>query len=155
MTQEKIRFAPQDKDYRTRVQQSFDRQQAMKTLGITLENIEPGRIDLAMPYREAFTQQHGFVHAGILSTAMDSACGYAAFSLMPKEAAVLSIEYKINLLAPAQGEFFRITGQVLKPGRTIIVCQSEVFASLKGKEKLVAQMTGTMMAVFGRDGIEG
>lgn len=92
MTPNKMEFTPKDKDYRSKVQNSFDRQQAMKSLGITLEIIEPGRIELLMPYNEAYTQQHGFVHAGILATAMDSACGYAAFSLMPQEAAVLTIE---------------------------------------------------------------
>ena len=98
-------------------------------------------------------QKHGFVHAGILSTALDSACGYAAFSLMPREAAVLSIEYKVNLLAPAMGNRFIITGQVLKAGRTITVCQAEVQAVNGNVKKMVAQMTGTMMTVIGRKGI--
>jgi len=126
----------------------------MNSLGITIENIEPGRIELKMPYLEEYTQQHGFVHAGILSTAMDSACGYAAFSLMPEEAAVLTIEYKLNLLAPAKGDFFLVIGKVLKVGRTVIVCQAEAYSSEKGEQKLVAQMTGTMMTIVGRKGIE-
>ncbi|MBA3012069.1 MAG: PaaI family thioesterase [Proteobacteria bacterium] len=148
-----IEFVPEDENYREKVAKSFDRQRAMKTIGITLEEISPGRVVLNMPYNEAYTQQHGFVHAGILSTALDSACGYAAFSLMPEEAAVLSIEYKVNLLAPAKGEKFIITGQVLKAGRTLTVCQSEAYAVSEGKKKLVAQMTGTMMTIIGRKGI--
>lgn len=151
---EKIVFTPIDKNYKNKVQKSFDRQRAMNSLGITIENIEPGRIELKMPYLEDYTQQHGFVHAGILSTAMDSACGYAAFSLMPEEAAVLTIEYKINLLAPAQGDFFIVIGKVLKAGRTIIVCQAEAYSNKEGEQKLVARMTGTMMTILGRKGIE-
>ena len=151
---EKIRFTPKDKNYRNKVQESFDRQRAMKSLGVTIENIEPGRIELKMPYLEEYTQQHGFVHAGILSTAMDSACGYAAFSLMPEESAVLTIEYKLNLLAPAKGDFFLLIGEVLKAGRTVIVCQAEAYSNEEGEQKLVAQMTGTMMMILGRKGIE-
>lgn len=147
-------FVPQDENFKDKVTKSFERQKAMKTLGITLEKIEAGRIELNMPYIEDFTQQHGFVHAGILSTAMDSACGYAAFSLMPKESAVLSIEFKINLLAPAIGEKFIITGEVLKAGKTISVCLSEAYSVNGNDKKLVAQMTGTMMTVIGKKGIE-
>lgn len=147
-------FVPQDENFKDKVTKSFERQKAMKTLGITLEKIEAGRIELNMPYIEDFTQQHGFVHAGILSTAMDSACGYAAFSLMPKESAVLSIEFKINLLAPAIGEKFIITGEVLKAGKTISVCLSEAYSVSGNDKKLVAQMTGTMMTVIGKKGIE-
>lgn len=147
-------FIVQDEDFEEKVRDSFARQKAMKTLGITLEKIKPGRIELRMPYNEAYTQQHGFLHAGIVSTALDSACGYAAFSLMPKEAAVLSIEYKINLLAPAKGETFVFIGKVLKPGRTVSVCLSEAYSEHSGKRKLVAQMTGTMMTVIGREGVD-
>lgn len=147
-------FIPADENYKEKVVKSFERQRAMETIGITLETIEPGRVVLHMPYNQAYTQQHGFVHAGILSTALDSACGYAAFSLMPREAAVLSIEYKVNFLAPAMGDGFIITGQVLKAGRTITVCQAEVYAVNGNEKKLVAQMTGTLMTVIGREGID-
>jgi uncharacterized protein (TIGR00369 family) len=146
-------FVPKDEHFEERVRRNFERQMAMKTIGISLEKVAPGRIELHMPYNEAYTQQHGFLHAGILSTAMDSACGYAAFSLMPKDAAVLSIEFKINLLAPARGERFIFTGQVLKAGRTVSVCLSEAYAIDGGARKLVSQMTGTMMTVIGREGI--
>ena len=96
----------------------------------------------------------GFIHAGILSTVMDSACGYAAFSLMPEKAGVLAVEFKANFLAPAKGDLFEIKGTVIRPGRTITVCQAQAFAHSRGEEKLVAQMTGTIMAIYGRHGIE-
>ena len=148
-------FVVQDEQFEERVRKSFARQRAMETLGITLEKIEPGRIELRMPYNEAYTQQHGFLHAGIVSTALDSACGYAAFSLMPKEAAVLSIEYKINFLAPAKGNNFIFIGRVLKAGRTVSVCLGEAYSeNCAGERKLVAQMTGTIMAVIGREGVD-
>lgn len=144
---------PQDPHFESRVRASFERQQAMKTLGIELVAIKPGEVELRMPCLPDYTQQHGFTHAGILSTALDSACGYASFSLMPENAAVLTIEFKTNLLAPAKGDHFSIRGRVVKPGRTITVCESQAFAVTNGKEKLVATMTGTLMALFDRDGI--
>ena len=98
----------------------------------------------------AFTQQHGYLHAGIIATIADSACGYAALSIMPADAAVLSIEFKTNMLAPADGERFIARGKVIKPGRTIVVCDATVHAVRKDGEKLVATMTGTMMVVQGR-----
>ena len=112
---------PHDDGYAQRTRDSFARQAAMATLGATLESIEPGRVVLAMAHRPELTQQHGFIHAGMVSCALDSACGYAAFSLMPDDAAVLTIEFKINLLAPARGPRFRFEGLVIKPGRTISV----------------------------------
>jgi len=109
-----------------------------------------------MPFSEALTQQHGFLHAGIISVALDSACGYAAFSLMPADAAVLTIEFKVNLLAPGKGERFLFRGSVTKPGRTIIVADGQAYAfSASGEAKLVATMTGTIMVVQGREGIAG
>ena len=146
-------FEPRDPDYRSKVEASFGRQRAMQTLGIAIRDLGPGSITLEMPYAAAFTQQHGFVHAGILATALDSACGYAAFSLMEKDAAVLTAEFKINLLAPAKGERFRFVGEVLKPGRTLTVCEARAFALEGGAEKLIASMTATLMAVVGRAGV--
>jgi uncharacterized protein (TIGR00369 family) len=147
-------YQPKDPDFRRRVEASFARQQVMRTLGISITRLDPGEIELAMPHAEAHTQQHGFVHAGIISTALDSACGYAAFSLMPADAAVLTVEFKTNLLAPAAGERFLFRGRVVKPGRTLSVCEAQAFAHHQGAEKLVATMTGTLMAVFDRDGIQ-
>lgn len=148
-----IRFEPKDPAYQARVRASFDRQQAMQTLGIEIARLEPGEIELTMPYSRAYTQQHGFVHAGIIATALDSACGYAAFSLMPTDAAVLTVEFKVNLLAPAKGERFLFRSRVVKPGRTITVCDAQALAVDAGAEKLVATMTGTMMALFDREGV--
>ena len=147
------RFKPKDAGFKERVKSSFDRQQCMTTLGITISKIEPGMVELTMPYAEPYTQQHGFIHAGIVSTAMDSACGYAAFSLMPVEAAVLTVEYKINFLAPAKGEDFIFQAEVVKPGRTLTLCEAKAYAITAGEEKLIATMSGTMMAVFDREGI--
>jgi uncharacterized protein (TIGR00369 family) len=146
-------FEPKDPGYQARVRASFDRQQAMQTLGIEIARLEPGEIELTMPYSRAYTQQHGFVHAGIVATALDSACGYAAFSLMPTDAAVLTVEFKVNLLAPAKGERFLFRSRVVKPGRTITVCDAQALAVDAGAEKLVATMTGTMMALFDREGV--
>ena len=147
------RLEPKDPEYQARVRASFDRQQAMQTLGIEIARLEPGEIELTMPYSRAYTQQHGFVHAGVIATALDSACGYAAFSLMPGDAAVLTVEFKVNLLAPAKGERFVFRSRVVKPGRTITVCDAQAVAVDAGAERLVATMTGTMMAVFDREGV--
>ena len=147
-------FEPKDSNFSERVKSSFGRQQCMATLGIEISKIEPGAIELIMPYAEPYTQQHGFIHAGIMSTAMDSACGYAAFSLMPLEAAVLTVEYKINFLAPARGEDFIFRAEVVKPGRTLTLCEARAYAIAAGEEKLIATMSGTMMAIFDREGIQ-
>jgi uncharacterized protein (TIGR00369 family) len=133
-----------------RVRRSFAKQRVMATIGATLESVEPGAVTIAMPPNESLNQQHGFLHAGIIATIADSACGYAALSLMPEDAAVLSIEFKTNMLAPADGERFLARGKVIKPGRTIMVCDATVHAVKNGAEKLVATMTGTMMVVQGR-----
>lgn len=142
--------------FEERVRTSFARQQAMATVGATLTLVTPGIIEIEMPYSDALTQQHGFLHAGIISTVLDSACGYAAYSLMPEDAAVLTIEFKVNLLAPGKGERFLFRASVTKPGRTIIVADGQAYAfSADGEARLIATMTGTMMTVLGRDGIEG
>jgi uncharacterized protein (TIGR00369 family) len=148
------RFEPQDPDFAARVRASFDRQAAMKTIGATLVAVEAGRVVVELPWAQPLTQQHGFLHAGMVATALDSACGYAGFSLMPADAAVLTIEYKINLLAPAKGQRFRMEGRVIKPGRTVTVAEGQAFAIDEGKEKLIATMGCTLMAVVGRDGIQ-
>lgn len=147
-------FTPNNPDFKQRVQHSFDSQQAMATLGASIMAIEAGKVSIRMPYSEALTQQHGFIHAGIISTILDSACGYAAFSLMPSNAAVLTIEYKINLLSPAAGKWFEAIGQVKKPGRNVTVADGEVYAHNGDERKLVASMVGTLMSIYDRDGIE-
>jgi uncharacterized protein (TIGR00369 family) len=143
-------------DFEERVRKSFARQSVMTTIGAELTVVTPGTVEIEMPYSDALTQQHGFLHAGIISTALDSACGYAAFSMMPENAAVLTIEFKVNLLAPGRGERFLFRGSVTKPGRTIVVADGQAYAfAADGEAKLIATMTGTMMTVLGRDGMEG
>lgn len=145
-----------DPDYEARVRASFARQAVMKTMKAELTHVSAGTIEIEMPYSLSMTQQHGFLHAGITSTALDSACGFAAFSLMPPEAAVLTIEFKVNLLSPGKGERFLFRGSVTKPGRTILVADGQGYAyGANGEAKLFATMTATMMTVVGRDGIDG
>ena len=148
-------WVPKDSLYRQRVEDSFALQGVMQTLGARLEKLEPGAVDIWLAWDRSLTQQHGFLHAGVVSTALDSACGYAAFSLMPEDAAVLTIEFKINLLAPAKGERFRMEGRVLKPGRTITVCEGRAYALQDQKETLIATMNCTLMTVMGRTDIRG
>lgn len=145
-----------DNDFESRVRQSFARQKAMATIGAELTRVTPGIVEIEMPFDPNFTQQHGFLHAGIVSTALDSACGYAAYTMMPSDAAVLTIEFKVNLLAPGRGERFLFRGTVTKPGRTIIVSDGQAYAfGPDGEAKLFATMTGTMMTVRDRDGLAG
>ena len=139
--------APRDPDYAERVRASFERQVFMSTLGARLVRVEPGEVDLELPVRTELTQQHGFLHAGALASVADSACGYAALTLMPAEVAVLSVEFKVNLMKPAAGDHFRAIGKVIRAGRTLTVCGAEVHAHLEGKESVIAIMQATMMAV--------
>ena len=149
-----MELVPKDPNFAARVRASFTRQQIMQTLGVEIVDVHAGRIELTMPFASSFTQQHGFIHAGIIATVLDSACGYAAFSLMPAEAAVLTVEFKINLIAPAKGEQFAFRAHVLKPGKTLSVCDARAFASDRNHaERLVATMTGTLIAVYDREGI--
>ena len=145
-------MTPADPDFEQRTRDSFARQPAMTTIGIELREVGAGSVVLAMPYRADLTQQHGFQHAGIVATGLDSACGYAAFSLMPADAGVLTIEFKVNLLAPARGPLLTFEGTVTKPGRTISVVDGRAYESGgAGKErKLVATMTATVMTIIGR-----
>lgn len=143
-------------DYEARVRDSFARQKIMTTIGAELTRVNAGDVEIELGYSEGLTQQHGFLHAGIISTALDSACGYAAYSVMPEDAAVLTIEFKVNLLSPGKGERFLFRGSVTKPGRTIMVADGQAYAyDGEGEARLIATMTGTMMVVSGRDGITG
>lgn len=144
---------PRDPDYEARVRASFAKQAMMDTIGATLARIAPGEVDIALAVSGHVSQQHGFVHAGAVATIADSACGYAALTLMPPGAGVLTAEFKINLMAPAAGERLLAQGRVLKPGRTLTVAQAEVFAEANGARKLVALLTATLMAVEGRAGV--
>lgn len=147
-------FKPDNPDFEQRVVASFNRQNVMKTVGASIVEVGPGEVTIQFPFNPELTQQHGFIHAGIVSTVLDSACGYAAFSLMPENAAVLTIEFKVNLLSPAQGDRFVATGKVKKPGRNIFVAEGELYACQGNTKKLVASMVGTMMAVYDRDQIK-
>jgi uncharacterized protein (TIGR00369 family) len=147
------RFEPRDPAYAERVRASFGRQGAMATVGAELVAVEPGAVVIELPWAAGLTQQHGFLHAGIVAAALDSACGYAGSSLMAADAGVLTIEYKVNLLAPAQGQRFRMIGQVIKPGRTITVSEGRAWAIDGGREKLIATMTATLMTITGRDDV--
>jgi uncharacterized protein (TIGR00369 family) len=151
---ESPQFEPRDPGYANRVKDSFARQGAMATLGASLGDIQPGRVVIEMAWAAGLSQQHGFLHAGMVATALDSACGYAGFSLMPEGAGVLTIEYKINLLAPAKGQRFRMVGQVIKPGRTVTVTEGRAYAIDDGREKLIATMGATLMTITGRDDVK-
>jgi uncharacterized protein (TIGR00369 family) len=142
--------APRDPRWAERVRESFARQALMATIGATLERVEPGEVAIRLPFDARLTQQHGYLHAGAVAAVVDSACGYAALSLMEPGAAVLSIEFKVNMLAPAAGESFVATGRVVRAGRTITVCAGELRAERDGTVTTVAMMQATMMAVRGR-----
>jgi uncharacterized protein (TIGR00369 family) len=141
-------FVPQAPDFEERVRDSFSRQKLMTTIGARLTRVAPGEVEIEMPYREDLTQQNGFIHAGIVTSIVDSACGFAAYSLMPQEADVLSVEFKLNLLSPAKGELLRARGRVLKPGRRVTVCAGDLYVVSDGSEKLAATMLATMMTVI-------
>ncbi|MFY9610716.1 MAG: PaaI family thioesterase [Blastocatellia bacterium] len=134
-----------DPNFEERIRASFALQTIMKTIGARITRVSPGEVVIELAYREDLTQQHGFVHAGVITAIVDSACGYAALSLMPPDSGVLTVEYKVNFLSPAKGSTFSATGRVLKPGRTLTVCAGDVVAVDDGKEKRVATMLATMM----------
>lgn len=144
-----------DPNYQDRVRTSFDRQEFMRTIGATLTRVSPGMIELEMPFSGRLTQQHGFLHAGVVSSALDSACGFAALSMMPANAGVLTIEFKVNLLAPGRGTRFIFRGEVTKPGRTILVTDGRAYAvDNDGEAAMIATMTATMMTIVGRDEVK-
>jgi uncharacterized protein (TIGR00369 family) len=147
-------FEPLDAQFAERVRASFARQAAMATIGASIVDVRPGQVVIELPYAAHLTQQHGFLHGGIVGAALDSACGYAGSTLMPADVGVLSIEYKINFLAPAKGQRFRMVGTVVKPGRTISVVEGRAWAIEGDREKLVATMQTTLMAVAGRDDVK-
>jgi uncharacterized protein (TIGR00369 family) len=146
---------PQDPGFEARVRAAFQRQQVMATLGARVTRIAPGETEIELPFRADLAQQDGFLHAGIVTTILDSACGGAALSLMPADAGVLSIEFKTNLLAPARGELLVARARVVRAGRTITVCQADGVMVHEGREVHVATMTATMMTMLGRGGGEG
>jgi uncharacterized protein (TIGR00369 family) len=143
-------FEPAFAGYATRVRESFARQGAMALIGAELIALEPGYCAIAISPRREVSQQHGFVHAGVVSMIVDSAGGYAGFSLFPENASVLTVEFKVNLIAPAQGDRLIAEGFVVKPGRTLAVTRGEVHAQHGGKRTLVALMQQTLMVMHGK-----
>ena len=147
-------FLPFDSGFEERVRLAFSRQAALELIGAQLVSVQPGEVVIALPFRPDLLQQHGYIHAGLITAIVDTACGYAAYSLMSPDSAVLTVEFKVNFLSPASGDCFTATGRVVKPGKAITVCQGEVVASSGGQEKTVAVMQATMMSLNGR-GITG
>lgn len=146
-------FQASDSDYQQKVAQSFARQQFMQYIGARISRIEPGFCEIQLPHKPELTQQHGYFHAGIISTMADNAAGYAAYTLMPAGSSVLSVEFKLNLLAPGDGDRLIGRGRVVKPGRTLTICRADVF-NVKGEaESLCATALLTMMALRGRSEI--
>ena len=136
--------------FAARVQASFARQRVMALLGAELTRIDPGVCEIRLPFKEELCQQHGFFHGGVIGTIADSAGGYAGFSLMPEDASVLTVEYKLNLVAPADGECLVARGRVVKPGRTLVVCRADVTICKNGRESLCATLLQTLMTMHGR-----
>jgi uncharacterized protein (TIGR00369 family) len=136
---------PADPAFAPRIRASFAQQRVMVLIGAALTLVEPGHVEITLPFRDDLTQQHGYLHAGIVTTIADSACGYAALSLMPAGCEVLSVEFKINLLRPAAGEQFLARGVVLKPGQTLTVTRADVLAIAGGTSTLIAAMQATMI----------
>jgi uncharacterized protein (TIGR00369 family) len=140
-------------DFRARVRRSFDRQAFMRTIGAVLTRVEQGMVEIELPFDEMLTQQHGILHAGIISTALETASTYAGYSVLEPEAGLLTIEFKVNLLSPGRGERFLFRGEVTKPGTTIIVSDGRGYAiSQDAPAKLIASMTATKMVVRDREG---
>jgi uncharacterized protein (TIGR00369 family) len=129
------------------IKQSFAKQTIMGLIGAELTRVEPGVIEITLPYRADLAQQHGYLHAGIVTTIADSACGYAAYSLMPPNSEVLSVEFKVNLLRPAKGETFSALAEVVKAGKTLTVVRADVFGIEQERRELVATMLGTMICL--------
>ncbi len=152
MTKPHAIFEPADPHFEARVRASFARLTLMQTLGARLTKVAPGEVEIDLPFRSDLTQQHGFLHAGIVTTIVDTACGYAAMSLMPANSEVLTVEYKVNFVSPAKGSRIVGRGRVTKSGRTLTVCAGDVFAVSDGEEQLVATMLTTMMAMSERKG---
>ena len=148
-------FAATDPDFAERVRKSFDAQGIMDHIGATLTLIEPGVCEIELPYSDAVSQQHGFFHGGVIGTIADSAGGYAAFGLMDAEDGILTVEYKLNLMAPADGDLLVARGQVVRAGRTLTVARAEVGVVKNGVEVACAAMQQTLMRIVGRAEVGG
>ena len=139
---------PLNPSYAEEIKHSFAKQTIMGLIGAELTRVEPGIIEIALPYRADLAQQHGYLHAGIVTTIADSACGYAAYSLMPPNSEVLSVDFKVNLLRPAKGQMFLASAEVVKSGKTLTVVRADVFTlDQEGERTLIATMLGTMIGM--------
>ena len=136
---------PANPNYVAEVERDFARQGIMQNLGAYLISVAPGQVEIGVGFRDDLTQQHGYLHAGVVTTIVDSACGFAAYTLMPHGSGVLTVEYKVNFMAPASGEKFIAVGRVIKAGKTLSVCNGEVFAVQNGERKAIVVMQATMM----------
>lgn len=143
--------APADPSFEQRVRTSYSRQSAMRLIGAALERVAHGEVEIVLPASPELLQQHGYVHGGMIGAVLDTACGFASLSTMPPGVGVLTVEYKINFLAPATGERFRMVGRVRKPGRTLTFAEADAYALREGRERLIATMTATMMTIAHRD----
>lgn len=150
MRPEMPQFQPKDPDYASRVRASFDLQHAMALIGARLAVVEPGFVEIHLPHKTEITQQHGYIHGGVVGMIADSAAGYAANTLTPSDTSVLTVEYKLNLVAPADGQRLVARGEVIKPGRTLIITRAEVFAIRDERWTLCAIMQQTIMAMQGK-----
>ena len=144
------RFSVADEKFETRVRESFSRQGLMKHLGAELVEVEPGQATIRVAFRDELTQQHNYFHAGVSGAIADSACGYAAYTLMPTGSSVLTVEYKMNLLAPAEGDELMARARVLRSGRTLKVCAADVYATKNGEGVHCATMLATIMCLAGK-----
>lgn len=145
-----MKFSPRDPNFSERVRGSFQRQRVMAWIGAELTRLDPGHCEIRLPHKPELTQQHGYIHGGIIGTIGDTAAGYAAYTLMPPASSVLTIEYKMNLLAPGDGELLIARGEVVRAGRTLVVARAEVFAVKDGKETLCAALLQTLMTMHGK-----
>ena len=143
-------YKAQDPHFAERIRASFAQQQAMTLIGASMAVVEPGYTEIHLPHKPEITQQHGYIHGGVVGMIADSAAGYAAMTMVPATASVLTVEFKMNLLAPADGEKLIARGQVVRSGRTLIVTKAEVFAVKDGKESLCALMQQTIMVMHGK-----
>jgi len=147
---DKHQFAAMDAEFEGRVRESFARQGLMKHFGAELAELGPGRAEIRVPFRMELTQQHGYFHAGVSGAIADSACGYAAYTLMPADSSVLTVEYKMNLLAPADGEKLVARARVLRSGKTLKICAADVSIQKNGAEIHCATMLATIMCLPGK-----
>lgn len=148
-------FQARNPNYEPEARASFAAQAMMSELGVEIDDVGPGTVSLSMPFNPRFTQQHGFLHGGVSASVLDTACGFAALTLMPADTGVLTVEYKVSMLSPAKGERFRFHGKVTKPGRTLIFTEGQAYAITGGTEKLISTLTATMMCVANRDDVKG